>query len=131
MESTLEVLPFRGRIRRNRKWPDDVKAQIVAETLIPGATVGEVARRHDVPANHVSSWRTLARKGRLVLPAPQDPIDFAALLLGPADLGSAPPPVSGPSIGPEIVMGKVLVRLETGASAERIAAVVRALLADT
>ncbi|MFT4015161.1 MAG: transposase, partial [Paracoccus sp. (in: a-proteobacteria)] len=51
--------------RRNRKWPDEVKARVAAETLEPGATVNEVARRHSLPANHVSSWRTLARKGRL------------------------------------------------------------------
>ena len=59
---------------RRRRWPDEVKARVVAETLKPGATVNEVALRHGVPANHISSWRTLARKGRLVLPAPEDPV---------------------------------------------------------
>ena len=68
METTLEVLPVGGRGRRNRKWPDEVKARIVAETLTPGITVNAVARRHGVPAHQVSAWRTLARKGRLVLP---------------------------------------------------------------
>lgn len=38
METTLEVLPVDGRSHRNRKWPDDVKARVVAETLEPGAT---------------------------------------------------------------------------------------------
>ena len=33
MEAGLEVLPVGGRGRRNRKWPDDVKARVVAETL--------------------------------------------------------------------------------------------------
>lgn len=129
METTLEVLPVGGRGRRNRKWPDEVKARIVAETLTPGITVNAVARRHDIPANHVSAWRTLARKGRLVLPAPEDPVEFASFLIGPvADgVGCA----VGAADRPEIVAGAVVIRLETGASAERIASVLRALAASS
>jgi len=127
METTLEVLPVDGRSRRNRKWPEEVKARVVAETLMPGATVNGVARRHGVPANHVSSWRTLARKGRLVLPAPEDPVEFAALMIGPAE---APRPAALPTTDrPEVIAGAVVIRLEAGASAERIAMVARALSA--
>lgn len=129
MEPALEFLPADGRSRRNRKWPDEVKARVVAETLMPGVTVNEVARRHGIPANHVSSWRTLARTGRLVLPAPEDPVEFAALMVGPAE----PAPCAGGGgavVRPEIVTGGVVVRLEAGASAERIASVVRALVAS-
>lgn len=128
MEATLEVLPVGGRGRRNRKWPDEVKARVVAETLLPGATVNEVARRHGLPANHVSSWRTLARKGRLVLPAPEDPVEFAALMVGP--VGEAPSGDTDTAVRPEIVAGTVVIRLETGATPERIASVVRALVAS-
>ncbi|CUA92057.1 IS66-like element accessory protein TnpA [Pannonibacter indicus] len=128
MEATLEVLPVGGRGRRNRKWPDEVKARVVAETLLPGATVNEVARRHGLPANHVSSWRTLARKGRLVLPAPEDPVEFAALMVGP--VGEAPNGDTDTAVRPEIVAGAVVIRLEAGATAERIASVVRALVAS-
>ena len=32
MEAGIEVLPVGGRSRRNRRWPDEVKARIVAET---------------------------------------------------------------------------------------------------
>ena len=128
METTLEVLPVGGGGRRNRKWPDEVKARIVAETLRPGITVNAVARRHGVPANHVSAWRTLARKGRLVLPAPEDPVEFASLMIGP--VGDGPRCAVGAADRPEIVAGAVAIRLETGASAERIASVVRALAAS-
>ena len=128
METTLEVLTVRGSGRHNRSWPDDVKARIVAETLVPGATVNDVARRHGLPANRISSWRTLARKGRLVLPAPEDPVEFAALMLGPAD--DVPHSVGPAVTGPEIVFGAVVIRLEVGASAERIASVAHALAAD-
>jgi transposase len=125
MESGLEFLPFDGRSRRNRKWSDEIKARIVSESLLPSVTVKEVARRHGVPANHVSSGRTLARKGRLVLPAPKDPIEFAALMVGPVE--DAPRADVGTVIRPEIVAGSVVIRLEAGATAERIASVVRAL----
>lgn len=129
MEPALEFLPADGRSRRNRRWPNEVKARVVAETLMPGVTVNEVARRHGIPANHVSSWRTLARTGRLVLPAPEDPVEFAALMVGPAE--PAPRADGGAVVRPEIVTGGVLVRLEAEASAERIASVVRALAASS
>jgi transposase len=125
MEQRLEVLPFPGRSRRNRRWPDEVKGRIVAETLKPGVSVAEVARRHGVPANHISSWRSRAKKGALVLPAPEDPVEFASLLVGPAEV-----PASY-STGPEVILGAVVIRLEVNASAERIAAVARALAAGT
>jgi transposase len=37
----------------------------VEETLLPGASVSRVARRHDVNANQVFHWRKLYREGRL------------------------------------------------------------------
>ena len=35
------------------------------ETLVPGASVSRVARRHDVNANQVFHWRKLCHEGRL------------------------------------------------------------------
>jgi len=123
----MELLTNGGRRRRNRQWPDEEKARIVAETLRPGATVSEVAERHGLKANHVSSWRTLARNGKLVLPAPEDAVEFATLMVSPVDEETAAEPAA--SAGPVVVVGSVTIRLEPGASAARIASVVHALMA--
>jgi len=41
------------------------RREIVEETLVAGASVARVARRHDVNANQVFYWRKLYREGRL------------------------------------------------------------------
>lgn len=46
------------------------KRRIVEETLVPGASVSIVARRHDVNANLVFGWRKLYHAGLLTTPAP-------------------------------------------------------------
>lgn len=47
------------------------KSRIVAETLLPGASVSEIARRHKVNTNLVFNWRREARQGQLPAVAPQ------------------------------------------------------------
>ncbi|MFD1912638.1 IS66-like element accessory protein TnpA [Halodurantibacterium flavum] len=121
----MEVLTSRGGRRdAHRHWPDEIKAQIVSESLRPGATVNEVAERHGLKANHLSSWRTMARQGKLVLPAPEGAVEFAAMVVERPM--QEPPPVKAVS-RTEIVVGPVTIRLEEGASAARIAAIARAL----
>ncbi|RWX13018.1 hypothetical protein EHI45_16275 [Rhizobium leguminosarum] len=73
MESTLEFLTTRKSGREvHRHWPGEVKAQIVSESLRPGAMVNEVAERYGLRANRLSTWRMMARQGKLVLPPPED-----------------------------------------------------------
>ena len=50
---------------RRRRWSLQDKLQIVEETMQPGVTVTEVARRHGLAPSVVFTWRRLAREGRL------------------------------------------------------------------
>lgn len=110
-----------------RRWPDRVKARIVAETLLPGATVNDVARKYDLAPNHLSTWRRMAKDGDLVLPAPDGEAEFAPLVVFD---GGGPPPAERAepvTASVEIVAGSVAVRLDAATPAARIAEIVRAL----
>ena len=49
--------------RRHRAWPESLKREIVAATLLPGSSVSRVARRYAVNANQVFAWRRRYRDG--------------------------------------------------------------------
>ncbi len=46
---------FRGQARR--RWSVEAKRRLVAETLVPGATVHAVAQRHGVNPSQLFTWR--------------------------------------------------------------------------
>ena len=74
--------PKRGRLSRievyagsgRRRWPDELKAQIVAESLARGSVVTEIARRYGCRPQQVWDWRGMARNGELVLPMGDVPL---------------------------------------------------------
>ena len=47
--------------RRRRTWSADQKQRIIAESLAPGASVAEVARRYGLDANMLFTWRRQER----------------------------------------------------------------------
>ena len=61
-EQPLQVrVPGRKRVWRTKA----ERRAIVEETLVPGASVSRVSRRHDVNANQVFRWRKLYSEGQL------------------------------------------------------------------
>ena len=77
-----------------QRWPDEVKADIVAESFRPGAVVAEVARRHGCRPQQVHDWRRMARLGQLALPATADTLLFVPLVSESSESAVAEPSVS-------------------------------------
>ncbi len=123
----LEVL--NGDLGR-RRWPDEVKGRIVAETCAPGAVVSAVARRHGLTPQQVFTWRRRARRGGLALPVPDEP-RFVPVVAAPTDREAertdAPPAADAGMI--EIVVDGAVVRVGAGVSGEQLTRVLRAVKA--
>ncbi|MGH6879179.1 MAG: IS66-like element accessory protein TnpA [Rhizomicrobium sp.] len=62
-------IEIRTGVGRRRRWAAEEKGRIVAEAISAGVPVSEVARRHDMSAQHLFHWVRAAREGRLALPA--------------------------------------------------------------
>jgi len=109
-----------------RRWPLELKARIVAETLIEGATVSGVAKRYDLIPSSVSDWRCMAPTGKLVLPN-LDGMDFVPVQIEePKALEVVCPPIIA-SGSLEVIKGDVTVRLAADTPAARIAEIAVAL----
>ena len=45
-----------SKARKRRKWSDDEKRMICAQTVVPGVSVAQGARRYDSNANQIFNW---------------------------------------------------------------------------
>lgn len=100
------------------------KGRVVVETIVLGVRVSKVARWHDLGPNRLSSWRRLARDGKLVVP------DLAGADFAPVVLDSgATPSVATPERAVEIVHGPVTIGLDGDTQPDRIAPIAHALSA--
>lgn len=52
--------------RKRRRHSAELKARILAECAVPGASVAKVAMAHGINANIVHGWRKLAREAGAV-----------------------------------------------------------------
>jgi transposase len=118
----IEVLTGTG---RRRRWPDEVKEAIIAETLEDGAVVSEVARRHGVAPNQVFTWRKEARQRALALTT--ETAAFAPVVLEHQQARGAPPVEALPSSIIEIEIDGAKLRIPMNASRDTVFAVIEAI----
>ena len=119
---------FRGQVRR--RWSEDDKRRLVAETFGPGATVHGIARRHGVSPSQLFAWRKLYRVGtglERAVPVP-GVAGFAAVEIAPAVPPSVADVVPAPSGLIEIELaGGDRVRISGAPDPAVVAAALRAL----
>ena len=124
-----------------RVWSPDAKAAVLEETLVPGAVVSVVARRHGLTPQQVFGWRRAARRAfkaaRETAPMGFVPAVVSEPVAQPTTAPARPLRRSrrsrrrGSVAGIELEVAGVAVRVGAGASEAAITAVIRALKATT
>ena len=124
----VEILT--GPVRRPR-WSDDQKARIVAETLVPGVRVSEVARRWQLSSQQVFGWRRAARCDlKTVSAPPAEPLraDFVPIV---TDNNPVTPGARPAASVIEIRLAGAMVRVASGMDdTSQLTAVLRAIRAS-
>ncbi len=116
---------------RRRRWTTVERLRIVAESLAPGASVVEVARRNDVHRNLLTVWRRQSRTGALACePGPlqrqDEEVRFAAVSIAPDRQLLTAPSGSRGAIEIEFAAG-ARMRITGAVDAATLSAVVAAL----
>jgi len=116
--------------RRHKRWPEALKREIVAATSEPGASVSMVARRYDVNANQVFSWRRRYREASEPSPASLPTPGLLPVMITPApeDEPAAPSTLAASDTIEIEVSGTYRVRVGSGfdpRSLKRVLDVVR------
>jgi transposase len=136
VDHMVEASQPRGRVEvqvgsgRRRRWSDEAKGRIVAESYVQGAIVSEVARRHGISPQYLFSWRKAARRGLLRLPADEAPL-FVPVVTELRDGGTTTEAVGNGSPTITIEIGGAVVRAAPGVDPVWLRDVLRAVKAAT
>ena len=88
-----------GLAEPRRRFSDDDKARIVSEAMMPGASVGDVSRRHRVCKSLIYRWRRLLLRDGVAVQAAQLPAPGFV----PVDVASVAAPAPPEPLGPGVV----------------------------
>ena len=119
--SRLDVIEGPSGRRRRTKAE---RARIAAESMMPGATVADVARKHGTTRWQIYDWRKQIRKGNLVVPESVAALPIFAELVVDDSLASAPAAVARSDL--EIVVGDIVIRAGAGADEGQLTRAIRA-----
>ncbi len=118
--SRLEVLEGPSGRRRRTKAE---RARIAAESMMPGVTVADIARKHGTTRWQIYDWRKQIRKGNLVMPESVAALPMFAELVVEASATAAPAAARSDL---EIVVGDVVIRAGAGADEGQLTRAIRA-----
>jgi transposase len=107
-------------VGRRRRWTDEEKARIVAESLDPATTVSAVARRYGLHASQLFTWQR-----QLATPVVREVPAFVPVVVAADNLAPAEMPCRM-----EIALGPAVVRVGAdvdAAALRRVLKVVRGL----
>jgi len=124
--SRLEVIEGPSGRRRRTKAE---RARIAAESMMPGVTVADIARKHGTTRWQIYDWRKQIRKGNLVVPESVAALPMFAELVVDDTAAEAPLAVHGSDL--EIVVGDVVIRVGGGVDEGQLTRVIRAARAAT
>jgi len=123
----VEVLTGPG---RRRRWSADEKARIVAETLVPGARVSEVARRWQICSQQVFGWRRAMRQDVPNVAGTTTAPNFVPIVSEAIPAATVQRAASAAS-GIEVKLAGAVVRVSSGMDdAAQLTAVLRAVRAS-
>lgn len=125
--SRLEVIEgASGRRRRSTA----ERVRIAAESLMPGASVADVARRHGTTRWQVYDWRRKLRTGQLAVPENVAALPMFAELMVSVSASAAHASPVGTTSGLEIVVGDIVIRAGGGADEGELTRAIRAARAS-
>lgn len=113
-----------------RRWSEDEKRALVAETFADGQTVNGVARRHNISRSMLFGWRKQYCETLGFAPPTSTPIGLTPVAIAGPEPGTPPASALSPAATPliELEFGRgIRLRIFCSADPGLVAAVMKAL----